>query len=179
MSNENVLKYVPANKEDEEALLQSALAVLRTRLDKAGDKMSPESMKEYLKLKYGGKFEHEIFGLALLDPMSRLIDTVKLADGTLTSTALSMREILKAALAVNAAYVVMFHTHPAQDATPSGPDISMTRRVIKALEPAEIQVLDHMIVAGDKVESMQDLGVFPNPQEDNIDRLRRVLPFLG
>lgn len=178
MSNETTLKYVPSSKDDEEALLQSALAVLKSRIDKAGEKMEPESMKEYLKLKYGGKFDHEIFGLALLDPALRLIDTVKLTDGTLTHTSPSIREILKVTLAANAAYVVMFHTHPAQDPTPSNPDIDMTRKVVKALEPAEVLVLDHMIVAGDKVASMHDLGVFPE-REDSLQRLMRVLPMLG
>jgi DNA repair protein RadC len=59
------------------------------------------------------------------------------------------REIVKAALGVNAAKVIIAHNHPSGDTTPSEADKRITKRIQEALSTVDIQVIDHIIV-GDK-----------------------------
>ena len=70
------------------------------------------------------------------------------------------REIFKAAILSNSAGVILVHNHPSGDATPSREDIELTRRMVKAGEILGIEVLDHIIVAGDRFLSMKETGLF-------------------
>lgn len=83
-----------------------------------------------------------------LDSQNRLIETRELFRGTLTQTSVYPREIVRAALATNAAAVIFAHNHPSGCAEPSNADEILTRTLQQALALVGVRVNDHFIVAG-------------------------------
>ena len=88
----------------------------------------------------------------------RLIEYVELFRGTIDAASVHPREVVKEALARNAAAVICCHGHPSGDATPSAADELITRRLRDALALIEVKLLDHLIV-GETVRSMAELGL--------------------
>ena len=83
-----------------------------------------------------------------MDAQHRLIVAEELFRGSLTHTSVYPREVVKKALAHNAAAVVLAHNHPSGVAEPSGADQCLTRELKLALSLVDVRVLDHFIVAG-------------------------------
>lgn len=79
--------------------------------------------------------------------------------GTLDGATVHPREVVKEALARNAAACILVHNHPSGVAEPSQADELITRRLKEALALVEIRVLDHLIVAGGAVESFAEKGL--------------------
>ena len=79
--------------------------------------------------------------------------------GTINAAAVYPRELVKQALADNAAAVILVHNHPSGNPKPSPADITLTRDVKKAMELVDIQVLDHFIVADNQVCSLAQQGL--------------------
>ena len=77
--------------------------------------------------------------------------------GTIDSTVVYPREVVKEALRVNAASVVLAHNHPSGNSNPSRQDIKLTRMLKEILLVIDVLVLDHIIV-GDDVTSLSDNG---------------------
>jgi DNA repair protein RadC len=108
---------------------------------------SPGAVRDWLRLKLGG-LPHEVFGALWLDAQNRLIAWEELSRGTLTQASVYPREVVKRALANNAAAVVLAHNHPSGLAEPSAADELLTRNLKEALALIDVRVLDHFIVAG-------------------------------
>jgi DNA repair protein RadC len=108
---------------------------------------SPGAVRLYLKLKLSG-LEHEEFHVIWLDAQNRLIAFDALFSGTLTQTSVYPREVVKAALAHNAAGCILAHNHPSGIAEPSHADEMLTRSLKEALAMVDVKILDHFIVAG-------------------------------
>ena len=108
---------------------------------------SPTTVKDYLKL-HLAKLEYEVFVVMYLNSQHQLISCEQLFRGSLSQTAVYPREIVKQALACNAAAVILAHNHPSGVPEPSTADEMLTRQVVKALELVDVNVLDHFIVAG-------------------------------
>jgi DNA repair protein RadC len=104
-------------------------------------------VRDYLRLTLGG-LPHEVFLAMWLDAQNRLITTEELFRGTLTQTSVYPREVVKRALAHNAAAVILAHNHPSGVAEPSAADVSLTRVLKEALNLVDVRLLDHFIVAG-------------------------------
>jgi DNA repair protein RadC len=108
----------------------------------------------------------ETFQVLLLNTRRRLIDVVKVSDGTLDTILVHPREVFKPAIAANAAAVVLLHNHPSGEATPSEADIKVTRDLIRAGQLLKIEVLDHVILGRATPEqpkdyvSLRELGYF-------------------
>jgi DNA repair protein RadC len=83
-----------------------------------------------------------------LDAQNRLLRAEELFTGTLTQTSVYPREVVKAALACNAAAVILAHNHPSGVAEPSRADEMLTRSLKEALALVDVKLLDHFIVAG-------------------------------
>jgi DNA repair protein RadC len=79
--------------------------------------------------------------------------------GTLTQTAVYPREVVKAALAHNAAAVILSHNHPSGVADPSGADQALTRTLKQALALVDVRVMDHLIVTRSTVFSFAETGL--------------------
>ncbi len=119
---------------------------------------SPPKVREYLRLRIG-QLPHEVFAALFLDAQNRLIDDEELFRGTLTQTSVYPREVVKRALARNAAAVIFAHNHPSGLAEPSRADELLTRTLREALALVDIRVLDHVIVAGAASVSFAERGL--------------------
>ena len=119
---------------------------------------SPGAVRDYLRLALGRR-EHEVFVCIWLDAQHRVIDVDEPFRGTLTQTSVYPREIVKAALARNAAAVIFAHNHPSGAAQPSQADELLTRNLKEALALVDVKVLDHFIVAGAQTISFAERGL--------------------
>ncbi len=119
---------------------------------------SPQVLREWLVLHFAGK-EYESFVVLYLNSQHRLLEATEMFKGTLAQTAVHPREVVKAALARNAAAVILAHNHPSGHAEPSRADEYVTQQLRSALCLVDIRVLDHVVVAGDKVVSFAERGL--------------------
>ena len=108
---------------------------------------SPARVRDWLRLKLASR-QSEVFMALWLDAQNRLIRADELFTGTLTQTSVYPREVVKAALANNAAAVILAHNHPSGVAEPSQADELLTRSLKAALAMVDVRLLDHIIVAG-------------------------------
>jgi DNA repair protein RadC len=108
----------------------------------------------------------ETLQVLLLNTRRRLIRVEPVTDGTIDTLLVHPREVFKAAIAANAAAVVLAHNHPSGDPTPSEADIKVTRDLIRAGQLLKIEVLDHVIIGRATPErpkdyaSLRELGYF-------------------
>lgn len=107
---------------------------------------NPQIVKDYLQLQIG-HLEREVFGVLYLDAQNRLIDFVIEFHGTLTQTSVYPREIVKRAIALNAASTILTHNHPSGVLDPSRADELLTQTLKSSLSLVDVRVLDHMIVS--------------------------------
>ena len=119
---------------------------------------SPESVRAYLCSKIG-HLEYESFWCLWLDSQNRLIDGGELFRGTITQASVYPREVVKAALAVNAAATIFAHNHPSGVPDPSRPDEMLTGALKSALGLVDVRVLDHFVVAGNQAVSFCERGL--------------------
>lgn len=105
----------------------------------------PAQVASYLALRYGRR-DQEVMGALFLDTRNRLLGERELYRGTLDRAAVEPREILKEGLLRGAAGVVLFHTHPSGDPSPSVEDLLFTRRMAEAGEVVGVRLVDHLVV---------------------------------
>jgi DNA repair protein RadC len=117
----------------------------RCRVDHRDLLARPATVANYLVVHYQ-TVDQEVMGALFLDIRNRLIADRELFRGTLSRAAVEPRAILKEALALGAASIVLFHTHPSGDPAPSAEDIDFTKRMVKASELLGIRLMDHMII---------------------------------
>jgi DNA repair protein RadC len=140
------------------AALELALRSLKERLQSGMALTSPGAVRDYLRLSLASR-AHEVFVCIWLDAQHRVVDCQEIFRGTLTQTSVYPREIVKAALAANAAAVIFAHNHPSGVAQPSKADELLTRELKDALALVEVKVLDHFIVAGHQALSFAERGL--------------------
>jgi len=102
---------------------------------------------------------HELFCCLYLDNRHRIILFDELFRGTIDGTSVYPREVVKQALSVNAAAVIVAHNHPSGVAEPSQADERITRRLKSALELVDIRLLDHLIIGDGKSSSLASRGM--------------------
>ena len=145
-------------KENEGAILLQANAILELRMLGTTQLSSPHAVKDFLRVHFA-TYEHEVFACIHLDTQYRVIFVEDMFRGTLTQTSVYPREVVKAALAANAAALIFAHNHPSGVAEPSNADEMLTRTLKTALALVDIQVLDHFIVAGSATTSFAERGL--------------------
>jgi DNA repair protein RadC len=139
------------------AVLELARRVLGEDMAVRDTLGSPAAVRDYLRLKLGGERQEIFLGL-FLDAQNRVIAAEELARGTLTQTSVYPREVAKRALHHNAAGLIVAHNHPSGVAEPSQADDHLTRALKEALALLEVRLLDHFIVAGNKLISYAEGG---------------------
>lgn len=103
----------------------------------------------------------EHFWILLLDAKNRLLSTRVLSRGTLSATAIGVREVVDAALSAHAVGIIALHNHPSGDPTPSAADISLTKRLAQGLALFDIACIDHVVVGeGGRFYSLRGHGDF-------------------
>ena len=102
----------------------------------------------------------EVFILMCLDTKNKVTGLFKVSQGSLNASIVHPREVFKRALMQNSNAVILAHNHPSGDVTPSGEDISVTRRLQEAGDILDIKVLDHLIIgAGGRYKSFKEDGI--------------------
>jgi len=141
--------------------LQAVLEMSRRHLESIlsrGDALSDAATtKAYLQQQLRA-YQHEVFACLFLDNKHRMIAFEELFRGTIDGASVYPREVVKQALAHNAAAVIFSHNHPSGIAEPSQADIAITKRLKSALELVDIRVLDHIIVGDGQTVSLAEIG---------------------
>ena len=129
------------------AALELARRVARAELPDRLPLGNPETVARYLLLRYAEP-DQEVMGALFLDIRNRLIGEAELYRGTLARAAVEPRAILKQALLRSAAGMLLFHTHPSGDPSPSAEDLAFTRRLADAGDLLGVKLHDHVILGG-------------------------------
>lgn len=101
-------------------------------------------------------YEYEAFYMVCMDSQSRVIMPVLLGEGTVNEAMIYPRLVMENALRHRAVGVILSHNHPSGSLEPSLADIEITKKLAKALDVINVNVMDHIIVAGDKFVSLSE-----------------------
>lgn len=147
----------PAKFAQLQAVLEMARRALAEEMREADALDSPAAVRDWLRLRLAG-LPHEVFLAVFLDAQNRVLEAEELFRGTLTQTSVYPREVVKRALAHNAAGLILAHNHPSGLAEPSQADRWLTEQLRSALGLVDVKVLDHFIVAGGRAVSFAERG---------------------
>lgn len=149
-------RYRPATPNQ---VLTAARAIVDQTVRRETSFTTPTVVKDYVRAKLCG-LEHEVFAVLFLNAQNQLIEYVELFRGTITQSAVYPREVIKEALARNAAALIIAHNHPSGSAKPSAADRELTDRLHETLALVDVRLFDHILVAGNETVSFRELGVF-------------------
>jgi DNA repair protein RadC len=128
------------------------------RIPDRGPLSRPDQVARFLTLRYHQR-DQELMGALFLNASHRLLGHQEIYRGTLHRAAVEPREILKQCLFRGAASVVLFHTHPSGDPTPSAEDILFTRRMAEAAAVVGVELVDHLVLGSPgRWASLKDQG---------------------
>ncbi|MEM5456853.1 DNA repair protein RadC [Paraburkholderia phytofirmans] len=147
----------PAKKAQLLAIMEMARRSLVEKMRSRSLMNSPEAVENYLRLRIGGR-PQEVFVSLFLDARHRLIRCEESAQGTLTRMAVYPREIVRRALSLNAASLIVAHNHPSGAVQPSASDSRLTRTLRDALTLIDVQLVDHLVIGTDSVYSFARAG---------------------
>jgi len=150
--------FGPAKYAQLQAVLELARRALSETLSQKPLLNTPEAVFDYLRLSLGNQAQ-EIFSVLFLNTQNRLISYEPMFQGTLTHTSVHPREIVKRALHLNCAAVILAHNHPSGSTQPSQADLQVTRALQSALNLVEVTVLDHIVVTRDHTLSFAQSGL--------------------
>ena len=147
----------PAKYAQLQAVLEMARRHLAERLHRESALESPRAVRDYLKAVLRHE-PHEVFGCLFLDSKHRVLGYESLFRGSIDNASVYPRQVVKRALAHNAAALILCHNHPSGIAEPSQSDRILTQRIKEALGYIDVRVLDHFIVGDGEPLSMAELG---------------------
>jgi DNA repair protein RadC len=148
----------PAKATQLMAVLELARRGLAEDLRQGDSLSSPQAVRDYLRLTLEAR-PHEVFMVLSLDTQNRMIAMDELFRGTLSQTSVYPREVVKLALAHNAAAVIFAHNHPSGVAEPSRADELLTMALKQALAVVDIKVLDHFVIGRGTAVSFAERGL--------------------
>jgi DNA repair protein RadC len=144
------------------ALLQASVELARrhyAELMQMGPALAnPRATREFLRARLRDR-DHEVFCCLFLDNRHRVICFDEVFRGTIDGASVHPRDIVKLALARNAAAVILAHNHPSGVAEPSQADELITGRLREALALVDIRVLDHIVVGDGACVSFAERGL--------------------
>lgn len=141
-----------------QAVIEMARRHLQETLERGDALTSPAATRQYLAARLRD-LDHEVFACLFLDTRNRIVAYEELFRGTIDGASVHPREVVKQALARNAAAVIFAHNHPSGVAEPSGADERITRRLRDALALVEIRVLDHIVIGDGEAVSFAERGL--------------------
>lgn len=147
----------PAKYSQLQAVLEMGRRHLAEGLKRDSALESPQQVRDYLKARLRHE-PHEIFACLFLDTRHRVLAFEALFHGTIDGASVYPRQVVKRALAHNAAAVILTHNHPSGIAEPSQADRLLTTRLKDALALVDVRVLDHFIVGDGEPLSMAEYG---------------------
>ena len=141
-----------------QAIFEMSRRALSEQLQQNDVLSSPQAVRDYLVLKLGS-LTKEVFLVLFLDTQNRLVATEEMFSGSLKSTSVYPREVIKRALHHNAAAIIFAHNHPTGIAQQSQADELLTKQLKQVLDLVDVKVLDHFIVAGNNTLSFSERGL--------------------
>lgn len=148
----------PAKRAELLAVMEMARRALAQQMTSGPAFDAPGRVKDYVALRLGGR-PQEVFAVLFLDAQHRLLRMEEMFSGSLTQTSVYPREVLRRAMLLNAAAVVLAHNHPSGVAEPSRADEHLTHSLQAALRLIDVRVLDHIVVGQGQVVSMAERGL--------------------
>lgn len=148
----------PAKYTQLQAILEMTRRYLGAQIERGDVLGHPDATRDYL-CAHLRAYRHEVFGCLFLDQRHRVIAFDELFHGTIDSASVHPREVVKQALARNAAAVILAHNHPSGVAEPSPADHHITQRLKAALALVDIRLLDHFIVGDGRAVSLAERGL--------------------
>lgn len=139
-------------------VLELATRALGAPLAAGAPLSSPEQAARYLTARLGPR-QREVFAALFLDSRHRVLRCEELFAGTIDGAAVHPREVVRRALALNAAALIVAHNHPSGVAEPSAEDVALTRRLRDALALVDVRLLDHLVVGAGTVCSLAGRGL--------------------
>ncbi|EOY6981536.1 TPA: DNA repair protein RadC [Yersinia enterocolitica] len=159
MMEQSLTPLAPVLPLSAQRTVKRALTLLDRYLRETGVAFtSTHAARDWLKLKMAG-LEREEFMVLYRNQQNQLITHETLFTGSISSTEVHPREVVKRALYFNAAAVILTHNHPSGDTTPSQADKTVTQRLVQALQLVDIRVPDHLIVGGTQILSFAEHGL--------------------
>ncbi|WP_174236752.1 JAB domain-containing protein [Dyella sp. S184] len=150
-------RYKLGTETTEQDVLAAAEGILKERLVRRGSIGNPTDASSFLRIRLGALL-HEEFHVLWLDNRHRIIDCQKLFTGTVDGANIYPREVVRAALSINASAAILAHNHPSGVAEPSAADRAITHELRDALRLVGVRILDHIVVGAECV-SMAGRGL--------------------
>jgi DNA repair protein RadC len=119
---------------------------------------SPADAAELLK-PFIGNLDHEELWVIVLDRRNRVIQLVRLYQGSVNSSQVRVGEVFRQAIIEQASAIILAHDHPSGDPTPSPDDVAVTRAIVQAGKLLDIDVLDHLVICADRHVSLKERGL--------------------
>lgn len=141
-----------------QAVLEIARRHLAEQLKRDSALENSTAVRDYLKAMLRHE-PHEVFACLYLDSRHRVLGFEALFQGSIDSASVYPRQVVKRALAHNAAALILCHNHPSGVSEPSQADRHLTRRIKEALAYIDVKVLDHFIIGEGEPLSMAELGL--------------------
>jgi DNA repair protein RadC len=141
-----------------QAVLELARRHLAEQLKRDSALESSSAVRDYLKSMLRHE-PHEVFACLFLDSRHRVLSFEVLFQGSINSASVYPRQVVKRALAHNAAALILCHNHPSGVPEPSQADCELTALIRASLAHIEVQVLDHFIVGDGEPLSMAERGL--------------------
>jgi DNA repair protein RadC len=148
----------PAKRAEIAAVVELARRALARQLASRPVLDSPAQVRQFVQLQFG-ELSHEVFAVLFLDAQMRLLRHEPMFRGSLAHTSVYPREVVKRALELGAASVILAHNHPSGASEPSRADEHLTQALQKALALVDVRVLDHLIVGHGEVTSFAERGL--------------------
>ena len=142
----------------EQCIIDQAIAILRQRLMNGDVFDSPEVVKQFAQLNIAGDLD-EGFYVLFLTSQHQLITFEKMFSGTINASSVYPRVIARRCLEVNAASVIISHNHPSGISEPINADINITNSIAKALSLLDVKLLDHIVVSVGSTVSLAERGI--------------------
>jgi DNA repair protein RadC len=102
--------------------------------------------------------DHEVFGALFLNIAGRIIASEYIFEGGLTTTVVDMRILLKKAIEYCSSSIIVYHNHPSGRPEPSKADIELTQKIKAGARLLDIDLNDHIIIAGKEYFSFAEEG---------------------
>lgn len=131
---------------------------LREQITRTTFDIRDERLSSYIVAIMQGECEEHLHAIFLNKQLHYLRDE-RIASGTWDHIALRLRPLLKRAIELNSASMVLFHNHPSGDPNPSADDVQFTKQATHHAQALDVQIVDHLIVAGSSVYSMANAGL--------------------
>ena len=141
-----------------QAAIELGKRYLECRLQTRDILNNPEDTRQYLSLQLGA-YDHEVFACLFLDNQHQVIAFRTLFRGTIDTASVHPREVVKEALKLGAAAIIIAHNHPSGHLQASQSDRIITQRLKDALALVDIRLLDHILVAHNATLSFAEQGL--------------------